>query len=192
MSPSPRRRRTNTDEPPRIGAAAVDPEPDPESVARSIALRQLTGAPRSRHQLAEAMARRGVEEAVAERVLDRFTDVGLIDDAEYAQMLVRSQRESRGLARRGLAVELRRRGISDEHAEEALATVDAEAEEATAREILRRRWRSGPGIDPQAQARRALSMLARKGYPHGLSARLVREMVDDRGNDLWHTAGGLD
>ncbi|HEY3436331.1 MAG TPA: regulatory protein RecX [Actinotalea sp.] len=178
MTPSPRRRRTSS-ESPDDGTPPAEQERDPESLARSIALRLLTGAPRSRHQLAEALARRDVPEDVIERVLDRFTEVGLIDDAEYAQMLVRSQRESRGLARRALSMELRRKGISAEHAQEALATVDDAAEEDAARALLRRRWRSGPGVDPVAQSRRALGMLARKGYPPGLSSRLVREMVDD-------------
>ncbi|WP_024288755.1 regulatory protein RecX [Cellulomonas sp. KRMCY2] len=188
MTTSSRRRRTSAQEPPEAGASAVDPEPDPESFARSIALRQLTGAPRSRHQLAEALARRGVEDAVAGRVLDRFTEVGLIDDAAYAEMLVRSRRESRSLARRALAVELRRKGISVEDAEPALATVDDAAEEASARELLRRRWRSGPDADPRVQTRRAIAMLGRKGYPPGLSSRLVREMVDDRGSEPWDPA----
>ena len=169
------------------GADTAEVEKDPESVARSIALRLLTGAPRSRHQLAVGLARRGIDEEVAERVLDRFTEVGLINDGEYAQMLVRSQLESRGLARRGLAHELRRKGIGDEDADAALVGVDAESEEAAARDLLRRRWRSGAGVDPAAQARRALGMLARKGYPPGLSSRLVREMVDDRGREPWDT-----
>ena len=154
---------------------------DPAALARSIALRQLTGAPRSRSQLAQAMARKGVPEHVAEQVLDRFVEVGLIDDAAYAQMLVRSRRESRGLARRALAVELYRKGISPQDAGPALATVDDEAEEASAVDLLRRRWRSGPAVDPQVQARRMIAMLGRKGYPSGLSSRLVRAMVDHDG-----------
>lgn len=179
----PRGRRSPAPEPPISGAAAADREPDPESVARTIALRLLTAAPRSRHQLAEALARRDVPDDVATRVLDRFTEVGLIDDAEYARMLVRSQRESRGLARRALAVELRRRGIDDQTAAGALAEADAEAgvdlEEQVARDLVRRRWR--PDLDPAVQARRLHAMLARKGYPPGLSHRLIAEMVDDRG-----------
>ena len=174
---SRRRPRWSAPEPPATGAAAVDPEPDPEQVARSIALRLLTGAPRSRHQLAEAMARRGVPDDVVTRVLDRFTEVGLIDDAEYARMLVRARRESRGLARRALAVELRRKGIDDEPAAAALDEVDPESEEEVARALLRRRWRTD--VAPDVQARRALAMLARKGYPPGLSRRLVAEMRDD-------------
>jgi regulatory protein len=74
------RRAAPATEPPEVGAAAVDAEPDPEQVARAIVLRLLTGAPRSRAQLADALARKDVPEDVAARVLGRFTEVGLIDE----------------------------------------------------------------------------------------------------------------
>lgn len=172
------------------GAAARDREPDPEAVARAIALRLLTGAPRSRQQLAEAFARRDVPEDVAVRVLDRFTDVGLIDDVEYARMLVSSQRESRGLGRRALALELHRKGIDAETAAQALEQVDAELEEQTARDLVRRRWR--PGVDPVVQSRRILAMLGRKGYSSSLSRRLVAQMVDDGGEHVWDAGAGVE
>ena len=173
------RARRRAEEPPATGAAAAETEPDPESVARSIALRLLTGAPRSRAQLAEAMARRDVPEAVAERVLDRFTEVGLIDDAEYARILVRSRHADRGLARRALGVELRRKGIGDEHAAAALETVDGEQEEATARTLVRRRLAASRGLPVDVRTRRTVAMLGRKGYSGGLAHRLVREMLAD-------------
>lgn len=132
------------------------------------------------------LARRGVDEALAERLLDRFTEVGLIDDAEYARMLVRSQRESRGLARRGLAMELRRRGIADEDAEPVLAELDDEGEEQTARRLLEKRWAASAGLEPQVRARRAMAMLARKGYSPGLVTRLVREAMDTEDAASWH------
>jgi regulatory protein len=53
---------------------------DPAAVARGIALRQLATGPRTRAQLAAAMARRGVPGEVAEKVLDRFEEVQLVDD----------------------------------------------------------------------------------------------------------------
>lgn len=104
-------------------------------------------------------------------------------------MLVRSRHESRGLARRALAMELRRKGVGDEDATSALAQVDADDEEAAARDLLRRRWRED--VEPAVQARRALAMLARKGYPASVASRLVRQMVDDRGAS-WDVEGGDD
>ncbi len=175
-------RRSAAPEPPESGAAAVDAEPDPESVARAIALRLLTGAPRSRAQLAEAMARQDVPEPVAERVLDRFTEVGLVDDAEYARILVRSRQADRGLARRALGVELRRKGIDDDVAAEALSTVDGDLEERTARDLARRRLTATAGLPREVRVRRVTAMLGRKGYPGGLAHRVVRDILaEERG-----------
>lgn len=162
-------------EPPTTGSAAVDAEADPEAVARTIVLRQLTAAPRSRHQLAEALARREVPEEVAERVLDRFTEVGLIDDAAYAEMLVRSRHAERGLSRRALTLELRRKGVSPEDSATALDQVGDDDEEQAARALVRKKLRATRGLDREVRMRRAYGALGRKGYGPGLVSRLVRE-----------------
>ncbi|WP_426595315.1 regulatory protein RecX [Cellulomonas sp. McL0617] len=169
------RRGRGGDEPPPVGAAAQDVEPDQESVARAIALRLLTGAARSRAQVAEAMARKDVPDVVAQKVLDRFTEVGLIDDAEFARMLVRTRHAERGLSRRAIAVELRRKGIDDELAGAALEEVDSDDEETAARALVRRKLAATASLDAQTRARRTYAALGRKGYPSGLVSRLVRE-----------------
>ncbi|GAA4628438.1 regulatory protein RecX [Cellulomonas oligotrophica] len=178
-----RRRGARSEEPPATGDAAQEADADPEQVARAIALRMLTAAPRSRAQLAEAMARRDVPEAVAERVLDRFADVGLVDDAEYAGMVVRTRHAERGLSRRALGTELRRRGIDDETAAVALEQVDDEDEEQAARALVRKKLRTTTGLDPQVRTRRTYAALARKGYPPALVGRVLREELAAEGID---------
>lgn len=175
------RGRWHASEPPLSGAAAVDAEPDAEEVARAIVLRLLTGAPRSRAQLAEALARRDVPDEVATRVLDRFTDVGLIDDAAYAEMLVRTRHAERGLSRRALAVELRRRGVEDATAAGALQQVGDDAEIEAARRLVERKLAATRGLDTATRTRRTLAALGRRGYAPGLVARLVREALGREG-----------
>lgn len=174
------------EEPPTTGAAAEDPDPDPETVARTILLRMLTGAPRSRAQLSAKLAQRDVPDEVAERVLDRFAEVGLIDDAAYAEVVVHSARASRGLGRRAVAQELRRRGVGPEDAEQALGEVDDAADEETARALVARRWQGWAGLSPEVRARRAFGMLARKGFSGAVASRVIREMGDDRGTPSWN------
>src|SRR5664280_7115 len=128
----------DTGDRPTVGSAAAKPEADPESVARNIALRLLTAAPRSRRQLADALERRGVPSEVAERVLDRFIEVGLLDDAEYARLVVHSQHVDRGLSGRALRFELRKRGIDGELAAAAIGNLTDDAVEARARALLAR------------------------------------------------------
>jgi regulatory protein len=156
---------------------------DPESVARAICLRLLTVQPRTRAELATALAKRGVPDGAAETVLGRFTEVGLIDDRAFAAAWVDSRHAGRGLARRALAAELRRRGVDGDVVGEAVSVVDAAAEELTARRLVDRRLPSTRRLEQPARVRRLAGMLARKGYPPGLSMRVVRDALAAEGAD---------
>ncbi|HVX54071.1 regulatory protein RecX [Nocardioides sp.] len=158
------------------------PEADPESVARKILLDQLTGQARSRQELADKLAKKLVPAEIATRLLDRFEEVGLIDDAAFARLWVESRQSGKGLARRALAQELRRKGIADEVAREALDEVDPADEEATARVLVAKRLRSMARLDDQTRTRRLVGMLARKGYPPGLAMAVVRDAVRAAGS----------
>ena len=155
----------------------LGPPADPESVARTILLDRLTGQPRSRQELADALAARNVPDDVAARVLDRFVEVGLIDDAAFAAAWVESRRHTRGLARRALAVELRRKGVADEVIRDSVAQIDDEHERATARQLVDRKLVSTRSLDRSTRFRRLTSLLARKGYGPGLSMAVAREAL---------------
>lgn len=146
-------------------------------MARRILLGRLTDQPRTRSELAAFLAAKGVPEEVATRLLDRFTEVGLIDDAAYAQAWVSSRQAGRGLARRALAAELRRKGVPDEIAREALDGVDPDDELEAARRLVRRKLRGTVGLAPQVRTRRLVAMLARKGYGAGVAYAVVRDEV---------------
>jgi regulatory protein len=169
-----------------------DPEQelgDPESVARAICLRLLTRRARSRAELAQGLRKRGVPDDAAGRVLDRFVEVGLIDDAALAAGLAAAQHSERGLARRAVAVTLRQRGLQDE-ADAALATIDADSERARARELVRRRSGALAGLPPQTRARRLVGLLARKGYQPGMSYAVVQEVLAEAETDGWQPPNG--
>jgi len=175
----------------RLGPDAPDPElplpeADPVAIAREICLRLLTDRARTRQELAQALARKGVPEEAAAAVLDRFADVGLVDDAAFAGQLVHSRHTYRGLGRRAIAVELRRKGVADGVAKEALAEVDPESEDRRARELVDRKLRSIVLDTPEQRtkaAQRLVGMLARKGYDAGTAYRVVREVLAEHGAD---------
>lgn len=157
---------------------ADGPEADQEAVARKILLDQLTGRARTRHQLAERLAQKNVPEELATRLLDRFEEVGLVDDEAFAREWVRQRSTGRGLARRALAHELRRKGIDDDVAREALEELDADDERETARELVRRKLRSVQGLDHDRATRRLVGMLARKGHSPGVAYAVVKEALE--------------
>ncbi|GDY30346.1 recombination regulator RecX [Gandjariella thermophila] len=167
---------------PAGGAAPVPPD-DPVQRAKELCLRLLTARPRTRAELHQALMRRGFGEDVAEQVLGRLDDVGLVDDAAFAEVWVRSRHTHQGLGRRALVAELRRKGVAESVAAEAAATVDDEAEEDRARQLVRRRLRTVGGADEAARVRRLAGMLARKGYPPGLAFRVVRDELRRAGED---------
>ncbi|MFJ5530844.1 recombination regulator RecX [Streptomyces sp. NPDC093261] len=160
-----------------------EPPADPVERARAICLRLLTGSPRTRKQLADALRKREIPDDVAEEVLSRFEEVGLIDDGAFADAWVESRHHGRGLARRALAQELRTKGVDSALIDEAVGQLDTEQEEATARELIARKLRATRGLDRDKRLRRLAGMLARKGYPEGMALRVVRQALEDEGEE---------
>lgn len=197
-SPSPRqpkkkgrgsRGRTRTPaerEEARVAAAAAATaavEADPEAVGRAVVLNALTGQPRSRKELADKLAAKAVPEAVATRLLDRFTEVGLIDDAAFANLWVESRQRSRGLAPRALAQELRRKGIADEESKAALEQIGDDDQRLAARGLVDKKLRTLRNVDRVTATRRLAGLLARKGYSSGLAYSVVREALGERDDE---------
>lgn len=149
--------------------------------ARAICLRLLTGTPRTRQQLADALRQRDVPDEAAEELLSRFEEVGLIDDAAFAEAWVESRHRSRGLASRALARELRTKGVESEVIAEAVSQLDLEQEERRARELVERKLPATRGLETTKRIRRLSGMLARKGYTQGLAVRVVRQALEAEG-----------
>lgn len=151
---------------------------DPEQAARTILLRRLTDQPRSRAELAESLAKKHVPDDVAVRVLDRFEEVGLIDDEDFARSWVQSRQRSRGVASRVLAMELRRKGVDDDTSREVLAELDPDVEIQNAHRLVQRKLRTMRGLDSTTQIRRLTGMLARKGYAPQVAFDVVRAELE--------------
>ena len=173
-----------------VGEAPPDPvdgpDADSESVARKILLDQLTGQARSRSELAGKLAKKNVPDDIATRLLDRFEEVGLVDDEAFARAWVASRGSAgagggRRLARRALAEELRRKGVADDVARVALDEIDPADEEDAARTLVRKKLRSMGGLERDKATRRLVGMLARKGYPAGLAFSVVNDELSTAG-----------
>jgi regulatory protein len=158
---------------------ADNPHEDPYEKARVICLNQLNHSARTRSHLEGVLAKRGIEPEVAESVLDRLEQVGLIDDSEFAHAWVRSRQRSKGLSRRRLASELQRAGVAKDLIEEALLIVADEDEIAAARTLAQKKAKTLAGLEPDASMRRIAGLLARKGYSPNTCFEVAREAVRD-------------
>jgi regulatory protein len=147
-------------------------------VAREIALRQLTVRARSKEELRQALAKRKVPEAAIQAVLERFGEVGLIDDTAFAQAWVESgKRRLRGP--KAMALELRRKGVADEIVAGVLAEVSSEDELQAATTLAEKKLRSLSGIGREAAYRRLTGALARRGFSTPVISQVVRQALGD-------------
>ena len=159
------------------GGHPEDPPGDPETVAKAICLRLLTVAARPRAVLAVALRKRGIPDDVAETVLDRFVDVGLIDDQAYAQAYVATKQRDRGLGTTALRTELRRKGIDEEVVAGAVDGIDHEAERSRAKALIERRVDAAMSAGSVAARRRLAGLLARRGYSVDVAVSVVDEAL---------------
>lgn len=159
---------------PRLGARS-DSSKDPYAVARSIVLRRLTLSARTRAELREALTKREVSVDVQEEVLDRFTELGLIDDVALAKSFV-AYRSENGRGRRAIAFKLRARGVADDVIESALSDVTDEAELMQAKVLVQRRWSRMSQLERAVRTRRLRGMLGRRGYAAHIVAGAIREV----------------
>ncbi|MFZ0529632.1 MAG: regulatory protein RecX, partial [Propionicimonas sp.] len=149
---------------------------DPVGVAREIALRQLTVRARTRVELARALGRKNVPADVAEQVLDRLTEVGLIDDAVFARDWL-SAGDRRHKSRRALVGELAEKGVQREIIDDALAELDGDRDYLVARGYAEKKAAALVRVAPDVRYRRLAGALARRGFAAAVVAEVTREVL---------------
>lgn len=156
-----------------------EPQTDPrkrEEQAHNLCLRLLTARARTRAELTGQLTKRGYPDDVSARVLDRLAQVGLVDDADFAQQWVESRQRTAGKGKRALAAELRTKGVDDDVIADALEGIDAGVERGKAEELVQarlRREKLTDASDDVKVTRRLVGMLARRGYHQSMAFDVV-------------------
>lgn len=157
-------------------------EPKREEQARDVCLRLLTVRARTRAELEAQLTKRGYPEDVSARVLDRLVEVGLLDDAAFAEEWVRSRRTNSGKGKRALAAELRIKGVDAELIASTLDSVDAGEWRVQAEQLVANKLRRERLDDELKVTRRLVAMLARRGYSQGMAFDVVStQLAQERG-----------
>ena len=167
----------------RAGAGVDDPDADPEEVARGIVLRKLAVQARTRVELERALQGRDVPEEAAAAVLDRMTEVGLVDDVTFAHDWVASRQQRRHLSRTALRRELQTKGVERDVIDEALAEVGGADEHEAALDLARRRAATMGGLAREVAYRRLGGVLARRGFSSSITTRVLAEVLDGSSED---------
>lgn len=135
---------------------------------------------RSAHELERWLLQRGFERADVADAVARLTEIGAIDDSQFARAFARSRAMGKGMSRRRLTQELARRGVERAMADAAIADVmDEESvdERALLEAAARKKLSALGGQDRETVKRRLYGYLARRGYASEDIAAVVRTLL---------------
>ena len=129
------------------------------SETRVGAANMISARPLSRRELIKRLKEKGAAESDAEAAADWLEEIGALNDADYALMLVRHY-GGMGYGEAKIRDELYRRGVPRELWEDALAA-SPDAQEAIARVIAQKT--KGRALDEKGR-KRLSDMLLRRGF----------------------------
>lgn len=144
---------------------------------RNIGLRRLTRSPMSRFQFEQYLQKRNVPLDAITQVANRFEEIKLLDDQEFAAMWVRTRRNTRGTGWRVFKQELKQKGISPEIIE-SFALEDPTLEYEMAYEIGSKKFRSLKRLERDVIWRRLTGFLIRRGHSSSTAIRVTTELLD--------------
>ena len=145
--------------------------------AENVSLHALSRRGVSSSEMASLLASRDLDPEVVADEVSRLEGVGLLNDRELAENLVRAKQERKGLGRGAVTSELRSRGIAPELIEQAMAEIDDDDEQARADEWARKRSSSLQGLDRATAERRLNGYLMRRGYRSETIRRAVEKAL---------------
>ena len=154
----------------------MDQGADPYELAHTIALNALVTRAKSKGELLAHLKKRGVEDDVANAIIYRLQEAGLINDAEFAKAWTQSRHNAKKLSKRIIAGELRSRGVDQLSIDTALNEIDEEDEYRMAFSFAMKKYSTMSRLEAEVQIRRIQSLLQRKGFSFDLIGRVIREL----------------
>ncbi len=139
----------------------------------------LAARARSKREIEQKLLQSGYRPCTVEMVLYKLEREHLLDDADFARQWVES-RSNHKLGHSRIAQELRRKGVSQEEAEEALSAIDDEDQLSGAVALAEKAAaRIKPDEDPRKAASRIAAMLARRGYAWDITKEAIQQAMSD-------------
>lgn len=162
----------------------AQPEPEPEEThdaakarAENISLHALSRRGVSSAEMAKTLRSRDLPDDVVADEIERLERVGLLNDDELAENLVRSKQDRKGLGKGAITAELRQRGVAQESIDAAIADIDDDEEQARADDWATKRAGQLRGLDQATAERRLNGYLMRRGYRSEVIRRAVEKAL---------------
>jgi regulatory protein len=145
--------------------------------AHEKALRFLEPRPRSSMEIKQHLLKKKIAPDVAERVIARLTDAGLLDDAAFAKYWVENREQFKPRAARALRFELKRKGLGATDIAEAVGAID-ESESAYRAGLARaKRWRE---LERREFMEKLSAFLIRRGFAYEVAKSAAKRLWDEQ------------
>ena len=157
-------------------------EEDQRKRAKDAALHYLSFRPRTVKEVRDKLREKDYEEEIVQETIVLLKRLGLLDDRDFADRWIAERLRLKPRGRRLLFVELTKKGIARETAEEALSTAFENKDERTlAADLLRKRAaRYGKG-EPRQAFRKMHDFLVRKGFDFEVAREVAEERMREDG-----------
>jgi regulatory protein len=148
--------------------------------AKACCFRLLSYRARSEAELGQRLRARGFAASVVEQTLARLRELGMVDDAEFAEAWVESRLAQRPMGPAALRSELRQKGIPGDVAARAIETrLGEEAQSDLALALARKRLTGAQTSDPKLLAR-IRRLLVHRGFSSDvIQSVMARIRADD-------------
>lgn len=148
----------------------------PRLSALEYALKLLGYRARTEKELQERLAGKRYEPEVIGDVLVKLVKANLVNDQEFANNYARDKLSISRRGPRRIYFELIRRGIAKDIADQATKLINKDEELEVAQVLLQSRQRQWAKLDPLARKRRAIGLLARRGFSPNILSQLLKEL----------------
>lgn len=139
----------------------------------------LAARARSKREIEQKLLLAGYRPCTVEMVIYKLQRENLLDDSDFARQWVES-RQHHKLGRSRIAQELRRKGVSQEDAEDAMSIIEDEDQLSGAVALATKAAaRIKPDEDIRKATNRIAAMLARRGYSWDITKEAIRQAVSD-------------
>lgn len=151
---------------------------DAQEVAFQNALKVISYRPRSIHEVQKKLKENGFDETVIQSVINRLGEIGLVEDASFANAWIENRTVFRPRSRKLMALELRQKGVPDDVIQNALA--DAVDDETLAYQSAVQYARRLKNLEWQEFRKKLSAYLMRRGFSFEIVGGLVRRVWDEK------------
>jgi regulatory protein len=148
--------------------------------AQKVARRMLATRGLPAAELSRRLLRRGHSKPAVELAVEALRGKGFLDDANFARHFARTRTQRQHFGPRRLIGDLRRLGVSEREAQNAVdevLTADGIDPHAVLLEAARKKARSLGGLPPETARRRLRAYLLRRGFAGGEVIAVVKEAL---------------